>query len=232
MASCEKYTHNQVWRICKHNSREFENPGNKDIDPERSSQNYDLLGSDQRAYDRYKERKKELYSLNRQDVKTMAGWVVTVPKSVPVQLQRKFFESVHDFLGKRYGTENCVQSVVHVDEAGMPHLHYNFIPVTQTTKAAHIAKGFTEKICAKAVLNKTEFQNFHSDLQKHLNVNGIPGADVLNGVTARQGGNRTVAELKHATHEKERASKEPGYNPFRQNDKSVRNEIQRGWENK
>lgn len=37
---------------------------------------------------------------------------------------------------------------------------------------------------------------FHPDLQRYLNEHGLEDARVMTGVTKRQGGNRTVAQLK------------------------------------
>ena len=53
-----------------------------------------------------------------------------------------------------------------------------------------------EKVCANDVLDRRELRNFHPDLQKYLDENGLADARVVSGVTKRQGGNRTVTELK------------------------------------
>ena len=52
------------------------------------------------------------------------------------------------------------------------------------------------KICANDILGRRELRNFHPDLQRYLNEHGLEDAHVMTGVTKRQGGNRTVAELK------------------------------------
>ena len=43
---------------------------------------------------------------------------------------------------------------------------------------------------------RRELRNFHPDLQHYLNEHGLEDARVMTGVTKRQGGNRTVAQLK------------------------------------
>lgn len=42
--------------------------------------------------------------------------------------QRKFFEDCTDYFAERYGRENIISAVVHVDET-TPHLHVNFVPI-------------------------------------------------------------------------------------------------------
>lgn len=91
----------------------------------------------------------------------------------------------------RYGEENVVQAIVHDDEGGQPHLHFCFVPVVEDPKHE---QGY--KICANDVLDRRELRNFHPDLQRYLNEHGLEDARVMTGVTKRQGGNRTVAQLK------------------------------------
>lgn len=71
------------------------------------------------------------------------------------------------------------------------HLHFCFIPVEEDPKHE---QGY--KICANDVLDRRELRNFHPDLQRYLDEHGLEDAHVMTGVTKRQGGNRTVAQLK------------------------------------
>lgn len=90
----------------------------------------------------------------------------------------------------RYGKDNVIQAVVHNDEGGMPHLHFNFLPIVPDSKHE---QGF--KICASEVLNRQELRNFHPALQKALLDAGIQ-AKVQTGITRKNGRNYSVAELK------------------------------------
>ena len=156
----------------------------------------------QSDYERYKFRLSLLHVYNRADVKTLAGWIVTVPKDLPPEQHRAFFQEVYKFLENRYGKANTVQAVVHNDEA-TPHLHFLFIPAVKDIKN----RGATgEKVCANDVLTRQELREFHPALQEHLNNAGIK-ALIINGATAA--GNRTVKEMKKErdqiqTHNKER----------------------------
>lgn len=188
MASVDKYEISAVVNQLRHNERSVRTPSNKDIDKERTALNY-ILSPDRgmTSYDYFKQRKSELYCYNRRDVKVLAGWVVTAPKDLAVSLQKDFFQESYNFLEERYHKENVVSAAVHMDESGMPHLHFYFIPAVEDLKHGG------EKICANDVLNPKELRNFHPDLQRYLKKQGID-AKVINGATA--GGNWTVKELK------------------------------------
>lgn len=190
MASVQKFTEKAVLNQLRHNARMIWNPANPDIDHQKSECNYSLAPDRGiSAYDYFKQRKSELYCYRREDVKVMAGWVVTAPKGLPPDRQEDFFRAVYQFLSERYGKENCIQAIVHKDESGQPHLHYCFIPVSPDKKHGG------EKVCANEVLNRQELRNFHPQLQKYLNEQGIP-VKIMTGITAKQGGNRSVKEMK------------------------------------
>ena len=190
MASVQKFTQSAVVNILRHNNRTIENPSNMDIDTDRSDGNYSLLPNRTISdYDYFKQRKSELYCFKRADVKVLAGWIVTAPQDLPKDQINVFFRECYNFLTDRYGIENTVQAVVHQDESGQPHLHFCFIPVVDDNKHGG------QKICADKVLNRRDLRIFHPDLQHWLTENGI-NAKVITGVTKKQGGNRTVKELK------------------------------------
>lgn len=190
MASVKKFTKNAVVNQLRHNLREIENPSNEDIDSTQSSKNYSL--NKQRSisdYQYFKRRMDQLYCYQRDDVKVLAGWVITAPQDLPETDHQLFFKACDHFLKQRYGEQNCIQSIVHKDESGQPHLHFLFIPVVPDKKHGG------EKVCANDVLNRKELSNFHPALQKFLNLNNI-NANVTSGITKEQGGNRTVKEMK------------------------------------
>lgn len=245
MASVDKFTHEAMVSMLRHNDRETTEPSNVDIDPERSELNYsfEMDHGGLTDYEYYKKLIDEKYIYGRGSQRedstvTGCGWVVTAPKEIcgdPVK-EREFFKGVFDFVSNRYGAENIINNAVHYDEAGEPHIHIIFTPVTRldhdkvqyktiTTKEAvrmesgryefgyrfkldeegqkiplknysKMSEYYDEKISANDVLNKIELKNFHSDLQKYLDANGIEGRVV----TGKTGGvNFTVKELKEFT---------------------------------
>jgi len=223
MATVKKFGHLLVEKQIRHNERNNQNYSNKEIDPKRKHLNYSLSPErDMPTYDYYLKRKSELYVFNRQDVNTMAGWVLTVPQDIETPEEEKiFFKAAYDFLENKYGKKNVVQAVVHYDEGlteqvknrwgvykkdkngniektvtyGRAHLHFNFIPVVKDNNLKHIQ---TEKICAYNVLTPTKLKMFHHELDIYLKKHGIKG-EVNTGITKANGRNYSVEELKRIT---------------------------------
>lgn len=223
MASVETYTSTQVTPILQHNSRKRKHHSNTQIDPNRSHLNYSLTPDRDglAPYDYYKQRLAEIYVYGRADVKVMAEWIVTAPRELADDLdkQHRFFVAVHDFLQQRYGPENEVSAQIHYDEGytrqvcdvwgpiykpdgspltqvvcGQPHIHYDFIPVVSRDPTSNHPQE--EKVCAHDVITRKELKTFHSDLQTYLDEHLNFHAPVHTGITAANGRNRTVEELK------------------------------------
>lgn len=200
MASVQKFKKSAaVERIAGHMDRTNHNPSNKDIDPARRDYDVDLTPDHGglSPYDYYTARLSELYIFDphRDDIVTLYGWVVTLPREVtnPAEEQR-FFLAVADFLMERYGKENTVSITIHRDET-TPHLHYLGIPAVENNMRGPDHPQ-AEKLCCKEVINREELRKFHSDLQDYLDKLGID-AQVKTGVTG--GKNRTVEQLKRET---------------------------------
>lgn len=212
MARFKKFTKPAVCNELRHNARQISNNSNRDIDPSRTHLNYNLAPHrDMSDYEYFKQRKSELYCMNRDDVKVLIGWIVTAPEDLKPSEESDFFKQTYQFLENRYGAENVIQAYVHYDEGkkiqtydrwgnpeettiGRPHLHFCFIPATTDENPKH---SQSEKICANNVL-KPDLHSFHPDLQQYLNNNGIH-ASVVTGITKQNGRNYTVEELKHQT---------------------------------
>ena len=92
MACAEKFGAGAVRNILRHNRREIEHSSNHDIDPKRLERDY-ILSPDRgmTEYDYFLQRKSELYCYKRDDVKVMAGWVVTAPQDLDPERYDDFF---------------------------------------------------------------------------------------------------------------------------------------------
>ena len=91
-------------------------------------------------------------------------------KSLSEREQEKFFADCTRFFADRYGEENIISAVVHMDET-TPHLHLNLIP---------IADG---RLCAKQLFDRKALQelqtDFHSVVGKKWNLQrGKEGSSV------------------------------------------------------
>lgn len=96
MASVAKFTAGAVRNQLRHNLREIEHSSNADIDPARRGRDY-ILSPDRAMseYDYFLQRKSELYCYGREDVKVMAGWIVTAPRDLAEERQGDFFKATY-----------------------------------------------------------------------------------------------------------------------------------------
>lgn len=202
MASVKKFNRHDAINIIRHNERSIKHSSNLDIDQSRTHLNYSLLdrGMSDREY--YLQRLGEVHCLNRTDVNTLCCWVVTAPRDLAEEDHKRFFETVVDFIGERYGRENLCSAWVHRDEENS-HVHIGFLPVVYDEVHER------EKICANDVITRLDLRTFHPQLQTYLEEHGLE-VRVQTGITAEQGGNRTVAELKRERELKRELEREVG----------------------
>ena len=241
MASFEKFTDAAVVNELRHNNRLINNDKNPDIDSSRTHLNYSLtpyldIPEDEYyarreeirkiEYEHYKQRKSECYVYNRDDIKTLAGCIVTLPKEItdPTE-QKEFFKTVTSFLSDRYGKENVVSATVHCDEGktititdsngdvfqefhvGQPHLHLTWIPATEIDHDVLSAKphhctgmdSFQDKISANDVITKRDLQTLHPDMQKYLDNHNVKGRVYVKPDGSGKNINLSVKQMKEIT---------------------------------
>lgn len=142
MAEVEKFTDNMMM-LEKHYDRLLKKDRNKDIDPKRTKQNYSISldhgGLKPNEY--YKKLLDEKYVYGRgtrreKKAVTACAWVITAPADIvgDKRKEKAFFQGAFDFVSNRYGSENMIHDMVHYDEAGRPHIHILFCPVTRMDK--------------------------------------------------------------------------------------------------
>lgn len=196
MAHVEKYTMADVTGIFIHYDR---SPGhslsNKDIDKSRTHLNYNLAADDQPMPQKkfLQIRLKQIKTNGRKNQNVMVDWVITQPTDVNEIDSKRFFQEVYRFFIDRYGVRNVISAYVHMDEVGnTPHMHFSFIPV-------ETLEDGTEKLNAKAVINRTELQKFHKELQAAMDLRMGYHISITSGITKAQGGNKTITQLKAET---------------------------------
>lgn len=201
MAHVAKYTKAAVGHMLNHYARREEKSdyrSNESIDPDKTDLNYNLAFDLQpmKQLDFMHKRLSEVKVQNRKDINVLCDWIVTVPKDLPEEEHRLFFEETYKFLVNRYGSANTVSAWVHMDET-TPHMHFAFIPVKHGFKTdkknPEVLKEYN-KVSAKEVLTRNDLISFHGDLQAHIEHMLGHSVGILNAATIE--GNRSIKELK------------------------------------
>ena len=187
MANYDKFTKQWLSKMLSHYDRTDEAP-KEHIDRSRSHLNYNLAPrADEAQMDIFKKRISEVKIMNRADVNVLCCWVVTMPKTLPIEKEPEFFRNTYEFLENRYGKDNVVSAFVHKDEVS-PHMHFAFIPVVQDKKRDRL------KVNANECVTRLDLQKIHGELQEYLEAKLECQVDILNEATRE--GNKSIAELK------------------------------------
>lgn len=164
----EKYHKTDIAPVENENERDDTYQAvNPQIDFTRTRNNYNIIKR-QRSYTQFINDKIEALDLPtkvRKDAVLMCSFVVGSDREffgrLSRQEQQQFFVDCTRFFAERYGEDNIISAVVHMDET-TPHLHLNLIP---------IADG---RLCAKTLFDRKELQNlqtdFHSVVGKKWNL--------------------------------------------------------------
>ena len=164
----EKYHKTDIAPVEQENERDKNYPANNpQIDCARTRNNYNVIKR-QCSYTLHINRRiteLDLPTKVRKDAVLMCSFVVGSDreffKSISEREQEKFFVDCTRFFADRYGEENIISAVVHMDET-TPHLHLNLIP---------IADG---RLCAKQLFDRKALQtlqtDFHSVVGKKWNL--------------------------------------------------------------
>lgn len=202
MAHVMKSKRGAVYNLLAHDDRSQEHIGNKDVNPDLSTYNINLLHDKKTGWKRYNDvmHRQDVYCLKRADVNTLISWVITSPfkeDEIGWELINDFFGHCNDFLTDRYGvrmddgTTNIVSTVIHTDETS-PHMHFKFVPLVEDSKRG----GY--KVDAKSVVNKADLCSFHTDLQKYLDEHDCPFQIVDQSLTDKNY-DKSIADLKRET---------------------------------
>lgn len=139
---------------------------NKDIDWKKSELNYDLCENHNTNFvQAVNERIKNLNLKKavRKDAVKMAQVLVTSDHSffenLSYEKSVQFFEDSYKFLCKKYGKENVISAIVHLDEH-TPHMHFNFVPVTKD-----------DRLSAKSILTRTSLSKQHTEFYNEVGIN-------------------------------------------------------------
>lgn len=161
-----KFNSAAVRGIQIHDEREKgKSHSNPDIDFNRTKDNYSLKERSGKIYNQIiKERIEslELKKAVRKDAVVMCSFVVTSDKdffnSISLEREKEYFQKAYNFIKERYGEENIISAEVHKDET-TPHLHINFVPVTQDNR-----------LSAKSLFNKISLKKLQDDFHQQVSL--------------------------------------------------------------
>ena len=158
----EKYHKQDVAPIEKENERdENYEASNPQIDSERTRNNYRFTPHFGKTYTEFiNGRIKELRLSPRKDAVVMNSFVLGSDKTFFDGLakveQYNFFSECYKFFAERYGEENIIAAVVHLDET-TPHMHLNLVPITSDGR-----------LCSKQLFDKPQLQKLQTDFYESV----------------------------------------------------------------
>ena len=165
----KKYQRDAVVGIERENERDetYRSKSNPQIDCERTPHNYHFIkpGDTYTAF--INQRIKDLAPKHKikDDAVLMCSFFVGASPEFFVGKDRDdigaFFFECTEFFAERYGRENIISAVVHLDET-TPHMHLNLMP------------ELDGRLCAKQLFDRKELRSIqtdlHNDVGKHWNL--------------------------------------------------------------
>ena len=154
----EKYKRADVVGIERENERDenYKSARNPQIDKSKTYLNYHTMPYEKRYLSFIDERIKQLSPKRKikDDAVLITSFILGSDKEffdrITAEQQKQFFADCADFFSERYGKENVVSAVVHLDES-TPHLHFNLMPVTDG------------RLCAKVLFDRTALRDLQTD---------------------------------------------------------------------
>lgn len=153
----EKYKRVDIVGIERENERDenYKSTRNPQIDKSRTHLNYHTLPYEKKYLSFIDERIKELAPKRKikDDAVLTTSFILGSDKEFFDRItaeQQKHFADCTEFFAERYGKENVVSAVVHLDES-TPHLHFNLMPVTGG------------RLCAKELFDRTALRELQTD---------------------------------------------------------------------
>lgn len=154
----EKYKRADIVGIERENERNenYKSTRNPQIDKSKTRLNYHTVPYEKKYLAFIDERIKELAPKRKikDDAVLMTSFILGSDKEffdgITLETQKQFFSDCTEFFAERYGKENVVSAVVHLDES-TPHLHLNLMPVTGG------------RLCAKELFDRTALRELQTD---------------------------------------------------------------------
>ena len=169
MAHIDKFSRQDLRKVLKETYREYDDPSKyeNEVDPSRTHLNYSMrFKSSYEFMTALDDRVTDLIN-NTMDGKApklepkYVSWVMTAPKCLhgdDAKL-KLFFTEFYKFCQERYGKDNIIDGVVHMDETS-PHMTVYIVPECISRKSGK------PTISAATRFQRNELRMFHSDFDK------------------------------------------------------------------
>ena len=175
MAHIDKFSRQDLRKVLKETYREYDDPSKyeNEVDPSRTHLNYSMrFKSSYEFMTALDDRVTDLIN-NTMDGKApklepkYVSWVITAPKqlygdfpkSYDADKLKLFFTEFYKFCQDRYGKDNIIDGVVHMDETS-PHMTVYIVPECVSRKSGK------PTISAATRFQRNELRMFHSDFDK------------------------------------------------------------------
>lgn len=184
------YKKNAVGALDKHNQRENENYSNPDIDHARTKDNITIHAPE---ISQYQDTKKIIEERAVNQVRKTSIWqtefIISSDQeffsALPIEEQHRFFQEAYGYLKKEFGEENVISAVAHFDET-TPHMHFDFVPMTENNKLSR-----------KEVMTRDRLLRIQDQLPKHMQEMGF---DIERGQKMQDLTEKERLEHKHVDH--------------------------------
>ena len=207
----EKYKRQDVAPVEKENERgETYEASNPQIDSGRTMDNYHLISPRGSYIEMINERLStlDLKRKIRSDAILMNSFVVSSDRAfferLPPWRHKEFFGDCVKFFAEKYGRENILSAVVHLDET-TPHLHLNFVPINDgrlsskslfdKQKLAELQTEFYEQVGRKYALQRGK----EGSTAKHLDTAEFKAKKIVENAQAQA--DKTTEEAKRDAHD-------------------------------
>ena len=156
----KKLHHDDIPPVEKENERDETYQGtNSKIDSTRTKNNIHFVQREQSYLGYINQRVKELGCRTKKDTVLMCSMLVSASpdffKGMPLELVKEYFAMCYRFFAERYGEENIISAVVHLDET-TPHMHLNLIPVLDG------------RLCCKHLFERVPLQKLQTDIYEQV----------------------------------------------------------------
>mgnify|MGYP001105214947 FL=1 len=154
----EKYKRGDIVGIERENERDenYKSARNPQIDKSKTYLNYHTMPYEKKYLSFIDERIKRLSPKRKikDDAVLITSFILGSDKEffdrITAEQQKQFFADCAEFFSERYGKENVISAVVHLDES-TPHLHFNLMPVTDG------------RLCAKELFDRKALRDLQTD---------------------------------------------------------------------